>query len=196
MIFLLLMASVGVGWVSPQNWTGNYPPCNSHQNLVSLEHVDLGVRISTSNPVLARQFEEAMEFWSEIIDFDWHEDDSRTCSIELVDGAPELFESPGSCTCVSARSQIPDRQLFQGWIAFNPAAKLTEREMFKVSVHEIGHLLGLPHNPSGSSVMYFFELDGSGSLDAADLDVLAKRHRLRPGILEKGSVPIAPIAIP
>ena len=56
---------------------------------------------------------------------------------------------------MAARSQFPDRPAFQGWIAFNPGSKLTQDEMFVVSVHEIGHLLGLPHNPSGSSMMYF-----------------------------------------
>jgi hypothetical protein len=42
--------------------------------------------------------------------------------------------------------------------------------MFLTSVHEIGHLPGLPHNPSGSSVMFYLELDDAVLLDAADLD--------------------------
>jgi hypothetical protein len=196
MIFLLLAASFGIADASPQNWGGNYPPCNRHYDVLSREHVDLGVRISTSNAALARQFEHAMEFWSGVVDLEWHEEDSQNCSIQLVDGAPVLFKSAGSCACISARSQIPNLPAFQGWIAFNPDAKLTEREMFKISVHEIGHLLGLPHNPSGSSVMFFFGLDGSESLDAADLDALASRHKLRPGILERGVVTTAPITLP
>ena len=198
MFFLLLAVSFGIDGASLQNWSGNYAPCNGHQNLLSRQHVDLGVRISTSNAVLAKHFEQAMDFWSEVIDVAWHEDDSKGCSIQLVDGAPELFhaQAPGSCACISARAQIPSRQAFQGWIAFNPSAKLTQEEMFKVSVHEIGHLLGLPHNPSGSSVMFFLELDGSDSLDPADLDALSKLHKLRPGILEKGAVTISPLTIP
>ena len=63
MVFLLLAASFGLADASPQNWSGNYPPCNRHHDLLSREHVNLGVRISTSNPALARQFEHAMEFW-------------------------------------------------------------------------------------------------------------------------------------
>ena len=176
-IFLLLTVSIGVADASPPNWSGEYAPCNRHPDLLSREHVDLGVKISTSNPVLARQFSRAVEFWAGVVDLAWHEVDSEDCSIQLVDGAPELFDTAG----IAARAQFPDRPEFQGWIAFNPGSRLTERQMFVVSVHEIGHLLGLPHNPSGSSVMFFLALDDFVSLDAADLNALAERHRLRAG---------------
>jgi hypothetical protein len=178
LVFLLLAAHAGVAEASPPNWGGDYPPCNRHRDLLTREHVDLGVRISTANTALARQFARAMEFWTGIIDLEWHPVDSQDCSIQLVDGTSALFDAAD----VAARSQFPDRAAFQGWIAFNPHARLTERDMFVISVHEIGHLLGLPHNPSGSSVMFFLELDDSVSLEAADLSALADRHRLRPGI--------------
>jgi hypothetical protein len=58
--------------------------------------------------------------------------------------------------------------------------------MFLISVHEIGHLLGLSRNPDGSSVMYFFTLDESVWLDPADLKVLAARHKPRPALFESG----------
>ena len=195
-IFLLLAASFGIAEAAPQNWGGKYHPCDRHHDLLNREHVDLGVRISTANPALAREFEQAMEFWSGVLDLEWHEEDSQNCSIQLVDGAPELFDSAGSCACISARSQFPNLPAFQGWIAFNPGVKLTEHEMFLVSVHEIGHLLGLPHNPSGSSVMFFLGLDEAVSLDAADLDALASRHKLRAGIFENGVSKAAPITVP
>jgi hypothetical protein len=158
--------------------------------------MDLGVRISTSNPDLARQFENAMEFWAEVLDLEWHEENTQNCALQLVDGSPELFDSVNGCACISARSQFPNRPAFQGWIAFNPGVRLTDREMFVASVHEIGHLLGLPHNPSGSSVMFFLRVDGSVSLDAADLEALASRHKLREGVFERGYTKAAPKTIP
>ena len=196
MILLLLAVSLIAAEASPQNWTGQYPPCDRHPDLLSPGAMDLGVRISTSNPALARQFENALDFWSGVLDLEWHEEDSQNCSVQVVDGAPDLFDSVGSCSCISARSQVPDRPAFQGWIAFNPGVRLTEREMFVASVHEIGHLLGLPHNPSGSSVMFFLKVEGSLSLDEADLEALASRHKLRTGVFEKGATKVSPITIP
>src|SRR5581483_2975322 len=107
-------------------------------DLLSREHVNLGVRISTSNTALARQFERALDFWSGVLDIEWHEVESADCSLQLVDGAQRLFDPdhPNACICVAARSQIPDWPAFQGWIAFNPNSKLTERQMFVISVHE------------------------------------------------------------
>ena len=192
MFFLLLAASLGIAEASPPNWSGNYPPCNRHPDLLNQEHVDLGVRISTSNTVLARQFAKAMDFWTGILDLEWHEVDAQDCAIQLVDGTPGLFDP----AAIAARSQFPDRPEFQGWIAFNPGSKLTEQEMFLVSVHEIGHLLGLPHNPSASSVMFFLKLDQSALLDAADLHALAGRHKLRAGIFERGGTTAAQVTVP
>lgn len=197
MILLLLAVSLGAAEPSPQNWTGQYPPCDRHAELLSRGPMDLGVRISTSNPDLARQFEHAMEFWSEVLDLEWHLEDTQNCAVQLVDGAPELFDSVNNgCACISARSQFPNRPAFQGWIAFNPGVRRTEREMFMTSVHEIGHLLGLPHNPSGSSVMFFLRVDGPVWLDASDLEALASRHKLRAGVFERGSTNAATITIP
>jgi hypothetical protein len=161
---------------SPANWTGKYAPCNRHADLLNTDHVNLAVRFSTANVLLAQQFERAMDFWAGVLDIEWHQVDSEDCAIQLVDGTPSLFDF---CACVSARSQFPDREDFQGWIAFNPRFRLTKHEMFLDSVHEIGHLLGLAHNPSSSSVMFYFGLDKSPLLDTVDLDALALRHRLR-----------------
>jgi hypothetical protein len=179
------LVSLGIGQGATPNWSGNYPPCNRHPDLLKREHVDLGVRISTANVVLARQFARAMDFWTGILDLEWHGVGSADCSIQLVDGTPGLFDS-----AMAARSQFPDRPFFQGWIAFNPVSKLAEHEMFVVSVHEIGHLLGLPHNPSWSSVMFFLKLDDSVLLDTSDLNALADRHKLRAGVA------VAPVTVP
>ena len=163
------------------NWTGHYAPCERHADLLSHGHLDLAVRISTANAVLAEQFEDALDFWSGILDLEWHEVGAGDeCSMELVDGTPSLFDW---CVCMSARAQLPDRADFEGWIAFNPRFKLSKDGMFFDCVHEIGHVLGLSHNSDEYSIMFPFGSDErSAWLDAADLDALALRHRLRPGI--------------
>src|ERR1041385_4010208 len=101
---LLLAASTGIVEASAPNWTAKYSPCSRHTDLLSREHLDLGVRFSSSNPVLSRQFARAMEFWTGVLDLEWHEADSQDCAIQLVDGTPELFASVNACLCVSARS--------------------------------------------------------------------------------------------
>ena len=177
---LLLTAGFGLAETSQPNWTGKYAPCDHHADLLSHGHVDLAVRFATTNKELAQQFASAMDFWAGVLDVDWHRVDSDDCALQVVDGNPALFNF---CRCMSARSQLPDRPAFQGWIAFNPRLTLNRREMFLDSVHEIGHLLGLPHNPSDTSVMFDFGTNKSTLLDGTDLRILSARHTLRPQIV-------------
>jgi Matrixin len=178
MRFILLLLVVCASLANagtPANWSANYPPCNRHSELLRQEHMDLGVRLATANPVLAREFRRAMETWARILDLDWHEDDTENCSIQLVDGEPQLFQPPA----IAARSQFPDRQNFDGWIAFNPGQTLSATELYQISLHEIGHVLGLQHSSNARSVMYGFNLEGQEWLDLTDLTALATHHRLR-----------------
>src|SRR5262249_49739115 len=78
-----------------------------------------------------------------------------------------------------ARAQLPNRAAYQGWIAFNTKVALPKREQYLVAVHELGHVLGLPHNPNSRSVMYYLRLDGQTVLASADLAALAVRHKTR-----------------
>jgi hypothetical protein len=124
-----------------------------------------------------------MSFWASILEMNWHQEDSRACAIEALDGDRDLFK-PGEV----ARSQFPGLPVYQGWIAFNPTVSLPANELFLTAVHELGHLLGLPHSSNASSVMYFLALDGPVFLDSADLAALATRHRLR-AVAGAGDVP-------
>lgn len=159
------------------NWSADYPPCNHRSELLKHGSLRLGVRFNTTNLVLAKQFRLAMDFWASVLDLEWHEDSTGTCSMELSDGDRDLFEpTPKSMV---ARSQFPDRKDFQGWIVFNPAVTLTPEEAYRISVHEIGHILGLRHNSNTRSVMYDLDLECSQELDAVDLASLRVHHKLR-----------------
>ena len=159
------------------NWRANYLPCKQHSELLKRGPMNLGVRFATANPVLAQQFRSAMDFWAKILDLQWHEESTQNCSIELIDGERALFEPEPEN--MAARSQFPDRRDFEGWIVFNPAVPLDKMESYRISVHEIGHMLGLRHSANIKSLMYGFDLDDSESLDSADLAALAGRHKLR-----------------
>jgi|HubBroStandDraft_4_1064222.scaffolds.fasta_scaffold305880_2 hypothetical protein len=179
---LLLLVAIGAAQAeSPANWSANRPPCKQHSELLKRGHMDLGVRVATINPLLAEQFRRAMDSWAEILDLAWHEDDTENCSIQVFDGTPELFQP----VVVAARSQLPDRNDFQGWIAFNPAQALSEADLYRISVHEIGHMLGLQHSSNAMSVMYFLDLEGLEWLDPTDLAALARHHKLRIATLDK-----------
>ena len=158
----------------PGDWTGNYPPCGRSADLLNRNRMDLGVRLSTSNRELSAAFARAMDFWSGILDMGWHLEDGRNCAIQIVDGEPGLFKP-----AEAARAQFPGSPAFQGWIAFNPRITLSADELFSLAIHEIGHVLGLPHSPNTHSVMYFLALDGPVFLDDGDLAALAAHHKLR-----------------
>src|SRR5580692_21204 len=159
------------------NWRANYPPCKQHSELLKRGPMNLGVRLATANPVLAEGFRSAMTFWAQVLELEWHEESTQNCSIEVIDGERDLFEpEPDN---MAARSQFPDRRDFQGWIVFNPAVPLSKMESYRISVHEIGHMLGLRHSTNIKSLMYGFDMDDSQTLDSADLAFLADRHKLR-----------------
>jgi hypothetical protein len=124
-----------------------------------------------------------MDAWARILDLNWYEDDTQNCSIQVLDGARELFQPKPQL--VVARSQFPDRLDFQGWIAFNPAQTLDEADFYRISVHEIGHMLGLQHSSNARSVMYGLDLEGLEWLDPTDLAALAAHHKLRIATLDK-----------
>lgn len=172
-LWLLCALSPGVRAAS-RNWKGSVPPCDRRLELLKHGHLSLGVRFSISDPLLAAAFAQALNFWASVLDMEWHEEPDSGCSIQVVVGSRRLFR-PGE----AARTQFPDRPGFQGWIAFNPKADLSEEEAYIVGIHELGHLFGLAHNPNVRSAMFFLSLDGLILVDADDLQALAARHKLR-----------------
>jgi hypothetical protein len=177
LVLALLCGVWSLGGELPKNWTGPYPPCTASLELLKYKSMNLGVRLATSNPDLAAQFQSALNFWATVIDMRWHVERTSLCAVELLDGESQLF-----LDSTVAKSHLAERSGFQGWIAFNSKAPLTRGELFLTAVHEIGHLLGLSHNPDTDSVMYYTNREESDLLDAADLLSLAAHHSLRPNV--------------
>jgi len=184
----MLAAAAAMHGAPIANWSGNYSPCDGHSELLDKQHLKLGVRFGTSNPRLSAEFARALDFWATVLDMEWREDNSTGCAIEIVDGRPDLFT-----TGQVARAQLPDRPDFQGWIAVNPNISLSSNDLFFVAVHELGHVLGLRHNPSAWSVMYYLQFDGRLVLNEADLQQLAARHKLRVDRLDQRLPVTAPV---
>jgi hypothetical protein len=80
-----------------------------------------------------------------------------------------------------ARAQLSDRLDFSGWIAVDPDAskRLSDDEAVATWIHEIGHVVGLKHNPDPRSLMHYLDVDGTSELDKADLAALASLHAMR-----------------
>jgi hypothetical protein len=159
------------------NWTGPYRPCDNSAELTRTGHLNIGVRYDISDPVLIQEFHEAFAFWSRFLDADFYADQSSSCAVAIVSATGKLLG-----TSAVARAQFPDRGGFGGLIAIDPAANtyLSRGEAVAAWTHEIGHLLGLRHNPSPASLMYFIDVDPSSSLDSSDLSALSRLHALRP----------------
>jgi hypothetical protein len=160
------------------NWTGPYAPCLNSRELSKTGHMSVGIRYDVSDRLVIQQFHRAFDFWAQFLDSDFHEDRSTSCAIAIVDGTKAVLLHNST---IVARAQLPDRLHFQGWIAVDPRAStyLAPDEAIAIWIHEIGHLLGLKHNPSPSSVMFPIDVDGSSKLDAEDLRAIASRHTLR-----------------
>ena len=179
---LRAVASIAIlaapAFASPRtNWSGPYQPCDNRTEFLKSAHMDLGVRFDTSSPIAAQAFRRALKFWSEVLDMDFHEDSSRSCSVALVDATPGILSEHNDV----ARAQFTDWANFQGWIAFDPhiGEYMTTDEVYATAVHELGHMFGLVHNSHPGSVMFYLDANETSTLDDADLRAVKARHALR-----------------
>lgn len=177
---LPLLASVlGLSCLAQSpNWTGPYQPCRNSGGLKNSRYLHIGVRYDISDPLIVQQFHQAFAFWAKVLDADFYDDQSTSCAIAIVPATHDQLS--GSAV---AHAHLPDRANFQGWIAIDAKASayLSPGEAVPIWTHEIGHLLGLKHNASPLSLMYFIDVDSTCRLDSTDLRALSRLHTLRDG---------------
>jgi hypothetical protein len=169
------------------NWTSLDAPCSKFDDLRKPLIGNIGVKIDAAEP-WADGFRSALRFWNQVLAASFYEETNLNgCSIRIIDGGPGVVSRT-----VAARSQIIELANFGGKIAVSrTAAKdMTNAEIYASAVHELGHMLGLKHNASSRSVMYFFNLKGTEALDGEDTLELSKRQVLQPAIWEKSFLPI------
>jgi hypothetical protein len=174
-LFALFVAS---SLARQANWTGPYRPCLNSAELKKTGHMRVGVRYDISDRFTIQQFHRAFDFWSKLLDVEFYDEQSTSCAAAILDGTKAVLNK----TDIVARAQLPDRSEFHGWIAVDPKAStyLADGEGVAIWIHEIGHLLGLKHNPSAASLMYFLDADAESKLDSVDLRTLAMLHSFRP----------------
>jgi len=169
------------------NWTSTAAPCAKYDDLRQPVLGNIGVRIDTAGP-WADAFLQAFRFWNSVLVVNFHEDTILdTCAVRIIAGGPDILHET-----VVARTQLIESGNFRGMIAVSQraATSMSSTELYGVAVHEFGHLLGLKHNPSIQSLMYYFDLNGTEVLDSKDMVALSSLHTVRPTISPTRFLPI------
>ena len=169
------------------NWTSSDAGCARYNDLRNRVLGNIGIKIDTSER-WAAGFRRAITFWNTVLVANFHEEtDLSACAVRVIDGDPNVLQDG-----IVARAQIPEWADFRGKIAVRPemANELSSTEIYGIAVHELGHLLGLKHNASPVSVMYFLDVAGDEVLDIKDLVALSRHHKVRPSIFSAGYLSI------
>ena len=146
-----------------------------------------GLKIDASQP-WADAFRRALSFWNTVLAANFHEETNlNACSVRIISGGPAILE-----TAVIARAQLTERDNFRAMVAVkSEAAKtLSSDELYATAEHEFGHMLGLKHNASSRSIMYFLDVDGTEVLDSKDILDLSTHHEVRAAVVATGFLPV------
>ena len=158
------------------NWTTADAACAKYDDLRKPVLGEIGVKIDAVGP-WADAFRRALGFWNSVLAADFHEESNLgACAVRIVNGGPDLLNN-----AIVARAQLTERDNFRGKIAVSAGAAkaMSSSELYGAAVHEFGHILGLKHNASSRSIMYFLNINGTEVLDAEDLSNLSALHKLR-----------------
>ncbi len=169
------------------NWTSSDAGCARYNDLRNRVLGNIGVKIDVSEP-WAAGFRRAITFWNTVLAANFHEEtDLSACAVRVINGDRNVLHDG-----IVARAQIPEWADFRGKIAVRPALanELSTAEIYGIAVHELGHLLGLKHNTSPESVMFFLDVNGDEVLDIKDLVALSRHHKVRPSIFSAGYLSI------
>jgi len=169
------------------NWTSAEAPCAKYDDIRSPVLGNIGVKIDAIEP-WADGFRRALRFWNAVLASNFHEEKNLDiCTVRIIDGGSDILSK-----VIVARSQLTEWDHFLGMIAVSPGAAkaMSSAEIYGTAVHEFGHMLGLKHNASSQSIMYFLDVDGTEVLDREDISHLSKLHQLRPSIVSTGFVPV------
>jgi len=169
------------------NWTSSDAGCARYNDLRNRVLGNIGIKIDAGEP-WAAGFRRAIAFWNTVLVANFHEEtDLSACAVRVINGDRNVLQNG-----IAARAQIPEWADFRGKIAVRPAIanQLSSTEIYGVAVHELGHLLGLRHNASPESVMYFLDVNGDEVLDIKDLVALSRHHKVRPAIFSAGYLSI------
>jgi Matrixin len=175
------------------NWTSADEPCAKYDDMRRPVLGNIGVKIDANGP-WADEFRKALSFWNTVLVANFHEETNLSaCAIRIINGGPDLLNDG-----IVARSQLTWRDNFRGEIAVSPkaATAMSSDEMYGAAVHELGHMLGLKHNASSRSVMYFLNVNGTEVLDGKDILDLSSHHKLcaNSGQLAQTSVRVPPLS--
>jgi len=169
------------------NWTSADAPCARYDDMRNAILGNIGVKIDAAEP-WADGFRRALIFWNTVLSANFHEESSlNACTVRIINGGPDILGKD-----IVARSQLTEQDNFRGKIAVRPGAEkaMSSAELYAAAVHELGHMLGLKHNASSKSIMYFLDVNGTEVLDSQDILDLSTHHKLRPAIVSTGLLPI------
>ena len=182
-VWLASQVTAGAQQTRQSNWTTRDAPCAKYNDLRRPVLGDTGVKIDVNKP-WADGFRRALGFWNSVLAANFHEETNLdACAIRIVNAGAGVLTNG-----IVARSQFTKSDNFRGKIAVSPAAGNTMScaELYATAVHEFGHMLGLKHNASSHSVMYFLNVNGSEVLDRNDILDLSTHHELRVAAVPAG----------